>query len=389
MIAYSRTSLDNRTIREQTDQALTAGCITKEEHEKIGASHPVDLYTPNIYVCIGLFLLTVVIVIFSMGLIYLISTVGNSTEAPFLIFSGLVCYGVLEYFVQKQRHFSSGVDYALIWTSAFFIYGAVLSIVHSGSAIPLFTLLFAVALFYTLRFANNIMALLAYAALLGIIFNIAAELGTIARQILPFIIMAVSVAAWFLGSALHSNEKCRHYHTSLTVLRAASLVSFYLAGNYFVVRELSGYLSDSPPLSEATAIPLGWLFWTLSIATPLVYIGWGIRKKSTLFLWTGLALIAAAVFTIRQYYSVLPIELAMLAGGILILAIVWGLIRYLKIPRHGFTSEETSDRHFAESLPVESLVIAETFGGKSATPPSDGFRFGGGSGGGGGAGGQY
>ncbi len=46
----------------------------------------------------------------------------------------------------------------------------------------------------------------------------------------------------------------------------ASLTSFYLAGNYFVVREMSIYMFGS---SQNTGeISMGWLFWILTAATP-------------------------------------------------------------------------------------------------------------------------
>ena len=135
---------------------------------------------------------------------------------------------------------------------------------------------------------------------------------------------------------------------------------------------------------------MGWLFWILTVSTPLFYTYLGIRKKDSLFLWVGLVLIVATVFTIRYYYNLMPLEWALILGGILMIAIAYGLIRYLKTSRHGFTSLESSNKHLLENLHIESLVIAETFGGPAVVKaPVKDFQFGGGSGGGGGAGGQY
>jgi O-antigen/teichoic acid export membrane protein len=135
---------------------------------------------------------------------------------------------------------------------------------------------------------------------------------------------------------------------------------------------------------------MAWLFWILTVATPLFYIYRGVRKKDHLFIWTGLGLVAAAIFTIRYYYHLIPVEWALISGGIVMIAIAYGLIRYLKTPRHGFTSQEASSKNLLENLHLESLVIAETFGGPSTVKaPSNDFQFGGGSGGGGGAGGQF
>ncbi len=79
MIAYNRTSLDNLAIRGQAQEAFAAGCITREENTKIAAAYPVDFYTPNIFICVGLFLLTVLITACSLGLFMLVSAGGDDS----------------------------------------------------------------------------------------------------------------------------------------------------------------------------------------------------------------------------------------------------------------------------------------------------------------------
>src|SRR6266700_7844588 len=104
MIAYNRTSLDNLYIRNQAQESYDAGCITAEENTKIRTAYPVNFYTPNIFICIGLFLLTVLIAACSLGLLMLMSAGSNDSITFLLIFFGLVCYGALEYVVRKRRH---------------------------------------------------------------------------------------------------------------------------------------------------------------------------------------------------------------------------------------------------------------------------------------------
>ena len=57
----------------------------------------------------------------------------------------------------------------------------------------------------------------------------------------------------------------------------------------------------------------------------------------------GLILIAAIVFTVRYYYHVLPAETAMMLGGLIMIAIAYSLIKYLKEPKYGFTDEEQNN----------------------------------------------
>ena len=101
---------------------------------------------------------------------------------------------------------------------------------------------------------------------------------------------------------------------------------------------------------------------------------------------TGLGLIAATVFTVKYYYTILPVEMEMLIAGAMLIAGSYVLIKYLKIPKYGFTSEDLYPSK-KEAINAEALIIAETFH-KQPAIESDGL-YGGGSGGGGGATGEF
>ena len=343
---------------------------------------------PNFFICIGLFVLTTIITCCSLGFFILINGSSEDSLNVLIIFFGLICYGALEYTIYKFRHFRSGVDYALLWMSAVLLFAGIYLAVNNMSVGIQCITVCAISLFFALRFANHLMALIAYLALLTWIVHIGTNIARPYQPLLPFIIMAVSIVICLLSFRLYTINKCRHYRECLANIKVASLVSFYVAGNYFAVSEMNNAFFSHD--GNTANLSMAWLFWILTIAIPLFYIYRGIQKKDHLFMWTGLGLVAATAFTIRYYYHVLPVEWALISGGIVMIAIAYGLIRYLKIPRHGFTSQEGSSKHLLENLHLESLVIAETFGGASAAnAPSNDFQFGGGSGGGGGAGGQF
>lgn len=388
MIAYSQKNLDNLSVRDQVRDALDAGCLSAEENAKIRAAYPVDFYTPNFFICIGLFVLTTIIALCSFGFFILINSRSEDSLNVLTFFFGLLCYGALELTVYKFRHFRSGVDYALLWMSAGLLFAGIYMAVNNMSVAVQCITVCSISLFFALRFANHLMALIAYIALLTWIINTGTGSDENYQLLLPFIIMAVSIAACFLSFRLYDVKKCRHYRECLADIKVASLVSFYLAGNYFAVSEMNHSIFSHTGNTEN--IPMAWLFWILTVSTPLFYIYRGVRKKDHLLVWTGLGLVAATVLTIRYYYHMIPVEWALISGGIVMIFIAYVLIRYLKTPRHGFTSLERSHKHLLENLHIESLIIAETFGGSTVakTPPND-FQFGGGSGGGGGAGGQY
>ena len=101
---------------------------------------------------------------------------------------------------------------------------------------------------------------------------------------------------------------------------------------------------------------------------------------------TGLGLIAATIFTVKYYYTILPLETEMLGAGIILIALSYALIKYLAAPKYGFTSIDQYPSK-KETLHAEALIIAETFS-PQANPENNGL-YGGGSGGGGGATGEF
>ena len=182
-------------------------------------------------------------------------------------------------------------------------------------------------------------------------------------------------------------KQWKHHANGILLLSVTGLVCLYAAGNYFVVREASVAMFNLN-LKEGEDIPFGWLFWIFTMALPVLYMARGIQKKDAVLLRVGLLLVAALVGTVRYYFHLLPVEMAMVLAGIICTGVAYGLIRYLRQPKHGFTHKEQNDGFFMDKLQVESLVIAQTFSGPSL-PADSGTQFGGGSGGGGGATGQF
>ena len=167
-----------------------------------------------------------------------------------------------------------------------------------------------------------------------------------------------------------------------------SLTCFYVAGNYFVVREASISMFNLS-LKDGESIPLGWVFWIFTVAVPFIYLARGIQKKNILLIRMGLILMAAVVFTVRYYYHILSGETAMIIAGIIMTVIAYALIKYLKEPKNGFTDEQNSERSFTAKQ-LEALLIAQTLGhAKIETTDGNATEFGGGSGGGAGAGGEF
>lgn len=382
MIAYNKEWLNNNMFRQQLNDALADQCITNTEKEAAESRYPVGFYSPNIFIRIGLFILTVVIATFSFGLLALMFISGSSEFAigGLCVFFGIICFGVLEWMVQVKNHYQSGVDDALLLTAGIaVISGLNIIATPSASANALFILLFAVM--GMLRFTDRLMSFIAVMALLALLFLWLTPLGTAAKAVMPFVMMIVAAALYFVSTKLSAQKKYIHYRDCITIIEITTLVCFYAAGNYFVVREASNAMFQLQP---SHAIPFAWLFWILTLSLPVAYILRGIVTKDSILIRTGLLLVAATVFTVRYYYHLLPAEAVMMGAGIFLIGLSYFLIQWLREPRAGFTAQPLQQHTGVKN--IEAIIIAETL---QTGPEQQGTRFGGGSFGGGGASSDY
>ena len=106
MIAYQSTNIHDILIQEQAEIAVDQNCIEQLEFDNILKTYPSDFYSPNLFIRIGLFMLTLVIASFSFGLLLLLfRDSGDNSISGIAIFFGLVSYAILEYMVQSKNHF--------------------------------------------------------------------------------------------------------------------------------------------------------------------------------------------------------------------------------------------------------------------------------------------
>jgi len=385
MQAYNYSDLYNNYVEAQASDALQTGCIQKESFVKIKEAYPVMLYTPNYFIRIALGLLTIVAVVFSGLLLWLISSASEeSSIITLLVILAVFCYAVLEVFVQKKKYYNAGVDNILMAMilvfviSSFLVTGNISWIIMSG-----ITML--ITLYLCIRFADSFMGVVSYFSSFIFVFLIYVKFGNIARATAPLLMMIVSAVAYLLINKLSSKTILYKFCCEAVIL--ITLITFYASGNYFVVKELSNEMF-SLNLALHDPIPLAWLFWSFTFLIPPAYFFYGIKHKNFLFIRTGLVLIAATIFTIKYYYTVLPVEIEMLIGGIVLIGVSYLLIKYLAMPKHGYTSANLFPQK-KEMLNLEALIIAETFNEQPAAAPRSTGLYGGGSGGGGGATGEF
>ncbi len=387
MIAYNHKILDDTRSRNASEEALQKNLITRQEHQAICSKYPGEFYSPNLFIRIGLFVLTAVISVMAFGVfaLFFSGAAGGFVEMLGIFFS-LIAYFVLERMAGVQKHFKSGVDDALIWVSAVSMLASIIILFDPLAPLAMSLLVCAFALYFAIRFVNAAMAAISFISLLAFAFYLALYLGTTGKIIAPFLLMALSFGAYLLVKKMENNYRFRYYELCFTTVELLALIGVYVSVNYLVVRELSEALFGLN-LGQGDSIPGGWLFWMITIILPLIYLIVSFKRKDTLLLRVSLLLIAATIFTIQFYYHFLPADIVMLLGGAGAVLLAYGVSKYFAKGRNGITSA-APEVPSAGRLNLEALVIAEAFH-VSSPNVEKGFEFGGGSGGGGGATGEY
>jgi hypothetical protein len=386
MIAYNGTWLNNIIVHEAADNGRHENDLSAEELANIKAHYPVGFYTPNAFIRIGLFVLTLVIAFFSYGLLTLMmADFLDKGIAGMIIFFGLITYAALEAIINSKKHYQSGVDDALLWLASGMVLGGICYGLNTSELLAC-VFAFVISLLATLRYTDSAMSVVTTLSFVGIVFFTCNQIGGVVKAIVPFVLMAVSALLYFGAKKLAKMPSQIHYTQCSKMVEITSLLLLYISGNYFAVRELSDAMFGLN-LSPSDTIPFGWLFWLFTFLIPGIYLLFGIRLKDVVLLRVGLILFAAIIFTVRYYHAVMPIEVLMTLGGMLLLTVSYLLIRWLKIPRHGFTSAEIQPSKTELPIQIESLVIAETFAAPATS--TNATQFGGGSFGGGGAGGEF
>ena len=290
-------------------------------------------------------------------------------------------------FLAYQNYYEHGLDDA-------FILGAILNV---GFAIAITTegyelsiaIFVAVASFALYRRYLHLLSLVIFClAVSAVLFYGLFEFGTIGKAILPFVAMLVSAGFYFFTKKIISNLKESYYYKGLLVANSFCLILFYLSCNYLVVRELSAMLLGIEIL-PGKDIPFAIFFHAFTLVVPVLYLVQAIRTKDRIMLWISFLAIGFSIYTIRFYYSVLPIEVALTIGGLVLFAIAYFSIKKLKDKETGLTFKPDRINNSNALLNAEALIVASTFGLKPEVKTESPMDFGGGGFSGGGSEGSF
>ena len=406
--AYNSAWPYHEAIRQAGRSWYRAGLLPLPQLEAIRAAYPLDFYRPNIYLRILLFLLVSLAYLVAAGLlglfIYsLMDTHSYHAGRETLVFgitfllAALAGQFVLINLIRTSRLYHAGSDQALLYISLGFAAAAIFCFLDAGlppvegdwltlgsAYLPLLLVpVLGLLVLATLSYADPLVAATAYLTTLALLANLLLRFSS-GRLLLPFAVMTAAVGLYYLVRRLGRRPDYCYYRYCLLTLKALALVTFYLGGNYLVVREANASLSGD---YVSRQIPFALVFYLLTTLIPLAYLAHGLRRPDRVWLLTGLATLAFSGYTVRFYHSVLPPAVASALLGAALVALMALALYYLRAPRHGLTAvpdDATSER---PGLNLEALIVAQTAHAPQA--PEPGFQFGGGQTGGGGAEGNW
>ena len=387
MIGYDPIKRDNYFHKIQLRKLMKGNLISEEEYQKLSLEIGPSYKETNIFINVGLFVFTYIILSSGIGLMALIFS-GMLSEKTFWFFSFLTAVilflGLEKVVIENSNQFRTGIDDAVLYGAMLFTFiGFFLLFENSLFNKPIPIVIFMIVFFGIPAriYFDRLLFGLTLISILSLEFFIFNELGGIFLLFIPFVTMGLSyLFFWFSGKQIQQTDS-EAKEQCWEVVQWLSILSFYLSGNIFIVTELSTELG----LADAFPEPVRWLFYAFTIVIPIYYIYRGLIKKDLSFVNIGLGTLAIGIFAIRYYHSILDIEYALLVGGLALIGIAWLAIKYIK----NINQELSVDAEDADSgLKLESLIIDQAFG-KVGVSDNKSFSGKGGEFGGGGGTGSF
>jgi len=387
MIVYDTKKLDNETLVDEADTLYKGGFISKEQKKFIEKELPVLKSQSNILVRIGFFLLGSLLYSSICGMI---SLFGLSSEN---VYFQICCYifAVVGFvgaeFLAKQEYHNHGLDDAFI-LGAISCLGIAIAVTTEGYEAVIAFFMAAASFFMFLRYLHLLSMLVFCMSVTAFLFFEMFEFGDVGKAILPFVAMIFAGVFYFITKNKIKKLNQNFYYNGLLLANSFCLVLFYFSCNYLIVRELSEELLGTE-VKPGTDIPFAFFFYAFTFIVPVIYLVQALKTKDRIMLWLSFLAIAFSIYTIRFYYSVLPIEVALTVGGIILFAIAYFSIKKLKEKESELTFKPDRINHSDNFLNAEALVVASTFGMKPEVKTTSPMEFGGGGFSGGGSDGSF
>jgi len=129
-------------------------------------------------------------------------------------------------------------------------------------------------------FVDSWLSALAFISFVVLHFFVFNQMGTVAVNFLPFILIITSYFVSSTAKKFQLKETLLPYFTCLNVLQIISLVMMYAAGNYFVVRESGHALLNQPDVPMF--LPFKNFFYAYTLITPVILVYAGLKNKNSI-----------------------------------------------------------------------------------------------------------
>lgn len=387
MIAHDKNLLDNLSLIEEANSLQSGGFISKEQNTLIKKNLAGFKRNNNILVRLGFFLLGSFLYVSVCGAFSLLGIDSGQTfwNICFYIFAivGFVGSNILA----KQNYYGHGLDDAFN-LGALLNLGIAIGITTDGYEIVIAFFIAIASFLIYLRYIHLPSMLVFCLSAAAVLFFGMFELGATGKTVLPFVAMLFSAGFYFFTKKVLNNFTKNYYYKGVLLANSFCLVLFYLSCNYMVVRELSVILLGNEIL-PGEDIPFAIFFYAFTLIVPILYLVQALKTKDRIMLWLSFLAIAFSIYTIRFYHSVLPVEVALTLGGLVLFAITFFSIKKLKDKESGLTFKPDRINNSNAFLNAETLIVASQFGLQPEVPNESPMEFGGGDFSGGGSSGNF
>lgn len=385
MIVYDKGLLKNTFLFEEAKKLNDQGFVSKEQLTKMKQQLPGLKGHNNILVRIGFFILGILLLSSLTGVISLFTLSLANSHFGFMLFLYTVIAVVGSEMLTKQhKQFGYGLDDAFI-LGLQGCFSAMVGITTESTMATFIAMAF-IGFVTCVRYVHTTSIAISLIGITGMICYPVLELKLINSAFLPFILLILALMLYFIYLKVSKSDEFKYYKNPILLLQAFSLILGYLSMNYLVVRELSEALFGME-IHDGQDIPFAFLFYGFTFLTPIFYTAYSLYNKDRLMLIIGFLAFGFSIYTIRFYYHILPIEAALILGGIALFAGTYWVIRKLKDKETGLTFKPARGSN-PDFLPnIEALIVNSQV--DLPSEPQSKMPFGGGGFSGGGADGNF
>ncbi|MDN4164471.1 hypothetical protein QWY31_03105 [Cytophagales bacterium LB-30] len=389
MIAYDKNRLTHYFMRQQIKSFSSSGLWSAQEEGKWKEGlQPHYMPTP-LFLRIGIFILTLLVLSFSMGFFgaLFFEVLGDDDSIGILLALGGLASLLMakKYAIESRNQFATGMDDAFIYTGlSLFCIGVLVHFQQdsdwSSANIALFlSICSGVVAYY---FVDRLLTVFTVLGLAAYVFFTLTQLGSSFLAFIPFLI------GGYAGLVLYGYKKIKDlpqgycWASCLQWGNYTAMLLLYASLQYYLLMELHIQLALADGNTPGP-LPFAYVFLAITFLLPLAYMVYGYRKKLPHWLYIGFLLEVISLICLHYYAAPWELYWSLIGGGVILIAIGYGVWRYFAQERNGFVVKEE------EKTLNANIEMGANMEQMPERPSNTGFEFGGGHMGGGGSGGDF